>query len=59
MKNEVNEIKISYCERLGTIKSEALQTSDKVARVLFDNWNMDTIGLQDPFKVLLFNKGNC
>lgn len=58
MKNEVNEIKISYCERLGTIESESVQTSDLIAKLLFENWNKDTIGLHETFKVILLNNGN-
>ena len=58
MKDEVNEIKISYCERLGTIESESIQMSEPVAKLLFENWNKDTIGLHETFKVLLLNNGN-
>ena len=58
MKNEVNEIKISYCEKLGTIESESVQTSDLIAKLLFENWNKDTIGLHETFKVILLNNGN-
>lgn len=58
MKNKVNEIKISYCEKLGTINSEPISASDKVAQLLHDNWNKDTIGLSESFKVLLLNNSN-
>ena len=58
MRNEVNEIKISYCESLGTIESESIQTSEPVAKLLYENWNMDTIGLHETFKVLLLNNAN-
>jgi len=58
MRNEVNEIKISYCESLGTIESDSIQTSEPVAKLLYENWNKDTIGLQETFKVLLLNNGN-
>jgi len=58
MRNEVNEIKISYCERLGTIESESVQTSDLIAKLLHENWNKDTIGLHETFKVILLNNGN-
>lgn len=58
MRNEVNEIKISYCERLGTIESESVQTSDLIAKLLYENWNKDTIGLHETFKVILLNNGN-
>ena len=58
MRNEVNEIKISYCESLGTIESDSIQMSPPVAKLLFDNWNKDTIGLHETFKVLLLNNAN-
>ncbi|WP_421810718.1 JAB domain-containing protein [Flagellimonas sp.] len=58
MRNEVNEIRISYCERLGTIESESVQRSDLIAKLLHDNWNKDTIGLHETFKVILLNNGN-
>ena len=58
MKNEVNEIKISYCEKLGIIDSEPLNAPHKVAELLYQNWDKGTIGLHETFKVLLFNQGN-
>ena len=58
MRNEVNEIKISYCEKLGIIDSEPLNRSDKVADLLYRTWDKDTIGLHETFKVLLFNNAN-
>lgn len=58
MRNEVNEIKISYCEKLGIIDSEPLNAPYKIAELLYQNWDKDTIGLQETFKVLLLNQGN-
>jgi DNA repair protein RadC len=58
MKNEVNEIKISYREKVGTIESEALNSPYKIAELLYQNWDIGTIGLQETFKVLLLNQGN-
>ena len=58
MKNNVNEIKISYCEKLGVIDSEPLTDSEKTARLLYQNWDKNTIGLQETFKVLLLNNSN-
>lgn len=56
MKNKVNEIKISYCEKLGVIDSEPVNDSEKVAKLLYQTWDRNTIGLQETFKVLLLNK---
>lgn len=58
MRNEVNEIKISYCEKLGVIDSEPLKDSEQVAKLLYQTWDKDTIGLQETFKVLLLNNSN-
>ncbi|MCG2459484.1 JAB domain-containing protein [Flavobacteriaceae bacterium F89] len=58
MRHEVNEIKISYCEKLGIIDSEPLNAPHKVAELLYQNWDKCTIGLHETFKVLLFNQGN-
>ena len=58
MNNEVNEIRISYCEKLGVINSEPVTDSEKVAKLLYENWDKNTIGLQETFKVLLLNNAN-
>ena len=58
MKNEVNEIRISYCEKLGVIDSEPVNDSEHVAKLLYENWDKNTIGLQETFKVLLLNNAN-
>ena len=58
MKNEVNEIKVSYCEKLGIIDSQPLTAPREVAELLYQNWDKGTIGLHETFKVLLFNQGN-
>ena len=58
MNNEVNEIRISYCEKLGVIDSEPVNDSEHVAKLLYENWDKNTIGLQETFKVLLLNNAN-
>ncbi|SDD91696.1 RadC-like JAB domain-containing protein [Pricia antarctica] len=58
MKNEVNEIKISYCEKLGFFDSEPVNSSNKVAELLYRTWDKSTIGMHETFKVILFNNGN-
>lgn len=58
MRDEVNEIKVSYCEKLGTIDSEPVASSEHVARLLYEHWDKNTIGLQETFKVLLLNNAN-
>ena len=58
MRYKVNEIKISYKEKIGTSKTDAIKSSDDAARLFFENWSRDTIGLQESFKVLLLNNSN-
>ena len=58
MRDKVNEIKVSYCEKLGVIDSKPLTDSGQVAELLYQNWDKDTIGLQETFKVLLLNNAN-
>ncbi|MGB7394406.1 MAG: JAB domain-containing protein [Pricia sp.] len=58
MQNEINEIKISYCEKLGTIDSIPINRSDMLAELLYRTWDKNTIGLHETFKVLLFNNAN-
>lgn len=58
MRDKVNEIKVSYCEKLGIIDSEPVTDSEHVAKLLHENWNRNTIGLQETFKVLLLNNAN-
>ncbi|MEZ4842337.1 MAG: JAB domain-containing protein [Flavobacteriaceae bacterium] len=58
MSYKVNEIQISYKEKLRTIQSKPVKSSEDVAQVLFANWDIKTIGLHESFKVLLLNNSN-
>ena len=58
MSYKVNEIQISYKEKLRTIQSKPVESSEDVAQVLFANWDIKTIGLHESFKVLLLNNSN-
>lgn len=58
MKNKVNEIKISYKDKIRTSTSTAIKSSADAGKLLFDNWDKNTIGLQETFKVLLLNNSN-
>ena len=54
--NEVAEIKISYST---TSTSKIKITSvNKAFEVLLNSWDLDTIELQEEFKVLLLNRAN-
>ena len=54
--NEVAEIKISY----STISTPKIKITsvNKAFEVLLNSWNLDTIELQEEFKVLLLNRAN-
>ena len=54
--NEVAEIKISYSTS-NTPKIK-ITSVDKAYQLLLKSWNLDTIELQEEFKVLLLNKAN-
>ncbi len=58
MKDKVNEIQISYKEKVSTLKSPKINSSLDTAELLFEHWNKNTIGLQESFKVLLLNNSN-
>ncbi len=54
--NEVAEIKISYST---TSTSKIKITSvNKAFEVLLNSWDLDTIELQEEFKILLLNRAN-
>jgi DNA repair protein RadC len=58
MKTKVNEIKISYREKLSTSEALSIKSSEDAAKLIFQGWNQDTIGLHESFKVLLLNNSN-
>jgi DNA repair protein RadC len=58
MKDNVNEIQISYKEKRTTSKSNPIKSSEDMAKLLFEHWNKDTIELQESFKVILLNNSN-
>jgi DNA repair protein RadC len=58
MKDKVNEIKISYKEKKTISIADSFTNSNDVAKFIFKNWNKNTIGLQESFKVILLNNSN-
>jgi len=58
MKDKVNEITISYKEKIRTSTSTAIKSSTDAGKILFDHWDKNTIELQETFKVLLLNNSN-
>lgn len=58
MKNKVNEIKISYKGGLKSSMWQKISSSQDAAELLFEDWDKDTIALQEVFKVVLLNNSN-
>nr|BFF38213.1 JAB domain-containing protein [Tenacibaculum mesophilum] len=58
MEYKVNEIQISYREKISTLKSASIKNSEDVANLLFRNWDTANIGLHETFKILLLNNAN-
>ena len=59
MKNpllEVSEIKVSYCT--SDSPKFKINSGDTAYSLLMSLWNMDTIELQEEFKVVLLNRAN-
>ena len=53
---KVSEIKISYMSEVD--EKIKVMGSSEVYQVLKANWDLDTIELQEEFKILLLNQGN-
>jgi len=58
MKNKVNEIQISYKEKIKISESKTIKSSDDARKLFFEQWDKNTISLHESFKVLLLNNSN-
>ena len=58
MTTKVNEIKVSYKERITSPFWRKVSSSQDAADILYEYWDKDTIGLQESFKVMLLNNSN-
>tara|TARA_R110002124_G_scaffold99337_2_gene245390 strand:+ start:337 stop:828 length:492 start_codon:yes stop_codon:yes gene_type:complete len=58
MRSKVNEIKISYKGGLKSSMWQKISSSQDAAELLFEDWDKDTIELQETFKVVLLNNSN-
>lgn len=58
MTTKVNEIKVSYKERITSPFWHKVGSSQDAAEILYEHWDKDTIGLQESFKVMLLNNSN-
>ena len=58
MKNKVNEIQLSYKERVPASFWHKINSSQDAADLLFEYWDKQTIQVHESFKVLLLNNNN-
>jgi DNA repair protein RadC len=58
MKIQVNEIKVSYKERITSPFWLKINSSKDVAKMLLGTWDKDTIEVYESFKVILLNNAN-
>ncbi len=58
MKDKVNEIQISYKERIPASFWRKINSSKDAADLLFEHWDKQTIQVHESFKVVLLNNSN-
>ena len=58
MQNKVDEIKISYRAGTKASKWQKVSCSKDVAKLLFEHWDKDSIGVYECFKVMLLNNAS-
>lgn len=58
MREQVNEIKISYHESPIPLCHPKINSSSDAAEVFFSHWTKGTIGLHESFKIMLLNNSN-
>lgn len=55
---QVAEINVSYRPKFRASDRPKVSSSKEVFDILFDNWDLDKIELQEQFKILLLNRTN-
>ncbi len=58
MNDKVNEIKISYRSGIKSKHWVRISNSSDAAEILFENWDKQTMELQESFKMVLLNNSN-
>ncbi len=58
MSNKVNEISISYKGGLKSSMWQKISNSQDAAELLYEDWDKNTIALQETFKLVLLNNSN-
>ena len=55
---QLSEIIVSYRPKFKASERPQVSTSQEVYSILFNNWDLDRIDLQEQFKILLLNRAN-
>ena len=55
---QVTEINVSYKPKFKASERPKVSTSKEVYDILFNNWDLNRIELQEQFKILLLNRGH-
>ena len=58
MKNTINEVKVSYNEKIKSPFWHKIKSSSDAASLLHDYWDEGSIGMHESFKILLLNNSN-
>lgn len=58
MRTQVNEIKVSYQGGIKAREWKKVNTSQDAAKLIYDDWDKEIIGLQECFKIVLMNNDN-
>lgn len=58
MRDKVNEIQISYKERVPSPFWQKISSSKDASELLYQHWNKNTIEVHESFKVVLLNNSN-
>lgn len=58
MSNKVNEISISYKGGMKSSMWQKISNSHDAAELLYEDWDKNTIALQETFKIVLLNNSN-
>jgi DNA repair protein RadC len=58
MRYKVNEIQLSYKGQIRSPFWQLIGCSQDAANILYEQWNKNTIGVQECFKVVLLNNSN-
>lgn len=58
MKDKVNEIQISYKDRITSPFWHKISSSKDAAELLYEHWNKNTIEVHESFKIVLLNNSN-